>query len=722
MRVILVLRISLWNHRNLRLLIKLSIHFMPNNKLFYSKLLPAALGILVLSGFVAVKEGYKDNVRVTEVAKPSNTYTNAYYTSNKRPLQQQFFIKLPVTSFTPGGWLKKQLELQRDGLTGHLGEISIWLSKKDNAWLNKEGKGTYGWEELPYWLKGYANIGYVLKDQHMINEAKFWIDAVLNNQRDNGDFGPNVEKGEGKRDLWTNMPMLWCLQSYYEYSGDKRVIDVMTKYFKWQLSIPDDKFLEDYWENSRGGDELASVHWLYNLTGDAFLLDLATKIDKNTANWRQKDNLPNWHNVNIAQCFREPAQYYLQSGEQKDLDATYNNYRLIRDLFGQVPGGMFGGDENVRKGYDDPRQAIETCGLVEQVTSDNMLLGITGDPLWADNAEDVAFNTFPAAFTSDYKALRYLTAPNMSISDGKNHHPGIDNQGPFLMMNPFSSRCCQHNHAAGWVYYLEHSWMATPDNGIAAQHYLEGSVKAKVGDGTEVTIQSTTRYPFEDVVNFELAMNKNVNFPLYLRIPSWATNSNITINGKTVLSKAKAGQYVKLENNWKNGDKIALKMPMALNVREWKKNKNSISVNYGPLTYSLKINEDYKKKDSKETAIWDSKWQEGADPAKWPSFEIFPASDWNYALIVDKQRPANSFTVVPKAWPSDNNPFATGNAPLEIKAKGKKVKSWDLDQYGLTAVLPQSPVTTDTKEESLILIPMGAARLRISSFPVTDTK
>ena len=132
-----------------------------------------------------------------------------------------------------------------------------------------------------------------------------------------------------------------------------------------------------------------------------------------------------------------------------DLEATYNDFKLIRTLYGQVPGGMFGADENARKGYDDPRQAVETCGMVEQITSDNMLLPITGDPVWADNAEDVAFNTMPAAFTPDYRALRYLTAPNMVLNDGKNHNPGIDNSGPFLMMNPFSSRCCQHNHAAG---------------------------------------------------------------------------------------------------------------------------------------------------------------------------------------------------------------------------------------------------------------------------------
>src|ERR1700730_10329311 len=217
------------------------------------------------------------------IGKPLNKDSNSYYVSNRSPLERQYFIKLPVNSIKPGGWLRKQLELQRDGLTGNLGEISIWLSKSDNAWLNKEGKGKWGWEELPYWLKGYGNIAYMLGDKRMLSETKFWINAVLNNQRDNGDFGPFVEKGEGKRDLWTNMPMLCCLQSYFEYSKDSRVLNLMSKYFKWELSIPDDKFLEDYWEKSRGGDNLVSVYWLYNYTGEKWLLDLADKIDKNTA-------------------------------------------------------------------------------------------------------------------------------------------------------------------------------------------------------------------------------------------------------------------------------------------------------------------------------------------------------------------------------------------------------------------------------------------------------
>lgn len=655
---------------------------------------------------------------VKPVSKPSGNTSNSFYTSNKEPLIAQSFVKLPLTAFKPGGWLKKALELQRDGLTGNLGEISIWLSKKDNAWLNKEGKGKYGWEELPYWLKGYGDIAYMLNDPKMISEAKFWIEAVLNNQRDDGDFGPSIEKGEGKRDLWTNMPMLWCLQSYYDYSSDPRVLGFMSRYFQWELSIPDDRFLEDYWENSRGGDNLYSVFWLYNRTGEKWLLDLAEKIDRNTANWRQKDNLPNWHNVNIAECFREPAQYYLLSQNAADLQASYNDFKLVRSIYGQVPGGMFGADENARKGYDDPRQATETCGFVEQMTSDQMLLRYTGDTFWAENCEDVAFNSFSAAFMPDYRALRYLTAPNMVVSDSKNHNPGIDNSGPFLMMNPFSSRCCQHNHSAGWVYYAENSWMATPDNGLAAQFYNEGEITAKVGGGTDVTISETTKYPFEESVSFTVSTEKPVSFPLYLRIPSWCRNATVKVNGKKLEASATAGNYLMITDTWKEGDQISLLLPMKLSVRTWDKNKNSVSVNYGPLTYSLKIAENYIKKDSKETAIGDSKWQEGADPQKWPSFEIQPASAWNYGLIVDTKHPENSFRIVRKPWPADNNPFTNENAPLELKAAGVKIPQWGVDQYGLAGVLPQSPLSVRGKKENLTLVPMGGARLRISAFPV----
>lgn len=686
------------------------------------KIFPSACKAITASVLLSlITSAIASGQTVTTVSKIDNHAHNSYYVSNRTPLTPQYFIKLPVTAIKPEGWLKKQLELERDGLTGNLGEISVWLSKTDNAWLNKSGHGKYGWEELPYWLKGYGDMAYVLQDPKMLRETKFWIDAVIKNQRANGDFGPLNETKPGRRDLWGNMPMLWCLQSYYEYSNDSRVLKLMDRYFKYEMSVPDSLFLKDYWENSRGGDNLISVYWLYNRTGEKWLLDLATKIDRNTANWRQTDNLPNWHNVNVAQSFREPATYYMQSKVPADLKASYNDFKLIRDIYGQVPGGMFGADENARKGYDDPRQAVETCGMVEQMTSDEFLLRFTGDTFWADNCEDVAFNTFPAAFLPDYRGLRYLTAPNMVVSDSKNHAPGIDNDGPFLNMNPFSSRCCQHNHAAGWIYYSENSWMATPDNGLAAQLYTEGSVTAKAGNGKPVTIITTTKYPFRDQIEMKIVTNESNSFPIYLRVPKWCDAPVLMINGKAIAVNAKAASYIRISNKWKNGDRVSLRLPMKITTREWAKNKNSVSVNYGPLTFSLKIDEKYvKNTNSKEVAVADAKWQPTADPTKWPTFEIYPASDWNYGLLLNKTNPAASFTVVQEPWPKDNNPFTNANAPIRLKAEGKQIPGWKIDQYGLCGLLPVSPVNTDAPETKLTLVPMGGARLRISAFPVVE--
>jgi hypothetical protein len=239
------------------------------------------------------------------VDRPDAGDGKTFYTGNREPLTPSPFLKLPTGAVKAEGWIGRYLELQRDGLTGHLGEISRWLDKKDNAWLS-EG-GSHGWEEVPYWLKGYGNLGYLLEDEKIIAETKIWLEAIFKSQRADGFFGPGNPEAEKGMDLWPNMIVLFIMQSYYEHCGQKgntaeqkRVLDFMTKYFKFVQTYPDQKFLKTCWENSRGGDLLFSCFWLYNHTGDKFLLEVAEKIHRNTANWMQPSTLPNWHNVNIA--------------------------------------------------------------------------------------------------------------------------------------------------------------------------------------------------------------------------------------------------------------------------------------------------------------------------------------------------------------------------------------------------------------------------------------
>ncbi len=681
------------------------------------------------------------------------------------PLHGGFLKKLPVGQVKPKGWLLEVLTRQKNGLNGQLGTVSEWLDKQDNQWLSDQG--SHGWEEVPYWLRGYTSLAYILNDTAMIQEANQWIEAVLTHQKDNGELGPSITDGNPHiPDLWPKMPMLWALQTYYEATRDQRVLTAMTNYFKWEINIPDQYFLKGYWQSMRGGDNQWSVVWLYNQTGDTTILPLIEKLHRCGADWTMTNDLPNWHGVNVAQGFREPATYYIYSGDQNMLQAAYNNHHNIRQRYGQVPGGMYGADENARPGYTDPRQGAETCAIVEQMASDQIMMAITGDPFWADHCENVAFNSLPAALMPDMRSLRYITAPNMAISDGKNYGGSIDNHlTGMLSMSPFSSRCCQHNHGFGWPYFAEHLVMATNDGGLCTTLYSASETRTTVARGDTVTLIQQTNYPFQEDITLTIRCTHDVNFPLYLRIPAWAQQATVQIVGKDLQSSPLEGElegvilptptsegicnpqpippgkYVKIQRTWKDREQIQLHLPMNITSHTWEQNKGSVSVNYGPLTLSLKIAEQYRQRDPTDDDIlqFDSHWQQHVDKSQWHAWEIFPQSPWNYALKIDKQNLPVDITIIRKPWPADNYPFTLQAVPIQFTAKAYRVPAWGFDDKGMTDTLPithvggdlQSPNLTlrgicnprllsplNTQQEEIIqLVPMGAARLRISAFP-----
>jgi hypothetical protein len=646
---------------------------------------------------------------------------NRFYVSNRAPLAASPLAKLPIGSITPQGWLRRQLELEAQGMVGHLDEVSHWSRFEGNAWSDPKGKGLGGWEEAPYWLKGLGDLGYVLKDERIIKEARRWVEAILASQDESGWFGPRslLTSLDGKPDLWPNMLALNVLQSYYEATGDARVLPFLARYFQWQLRVPEQDFLVGYWPPLRGGDNLETVYWLYNRTGDASLLDLARKIHKRTSDWT--GGVANLHGVNFTQGFREPAEFWMQAREPRFLDATERNYQTMMGLYGQVPGGGFGADENARPGFVDPRQGFETCSMVEFMHSFELLTRVTGHPVWADRCEDVAFNSLPAALTPDLKGLHYLTCPNQVQLDPGDKSPGIQNGGNMFAYSPGEVfRCCQHNVAMGWPYFAEELWLATADNGLCATMYSPCEVTAKVGDGTVVMIREVTDYPFRDTIHFTILTPKPVAFPLYIRRPRWCEKVTLSFDRDPQQPFRKSislgrpqgerdgdnGWYAVLLGTWSDGDQVHLKLPMTVDVRTWKKNHDSVSVDRGPLTYALKIGETWKRIG-------------GSD--RWPDHSVMPSTAWNYGLVLDDKNPAASFEVHEKEGPLADQPFTPEHAPIRLTANAKRIPAWTTDSKGLVQELQPSPVKSDEPTEKVTLIPMGAARLRISSFPVIGT-
>ena len=254
----------------------------------------------------------------------------------------------------------------------------------------------------------------------------------------------------------------------------------------------------------------------------------------------------------------------MQSGEPKFLNAAERNYRTIMDNYGQFPGGGFAADENCRPGYVDPRQGFETCSWVEFMHSFEMLTKISGNPLWADRCEEIAFNSLPAAMTPDLKGLHYLTGANqVATATRLDKSPGIQNGGAMFIYSPWEFRCCQHNVSHGWPYYAEELWLATADGGLCASLYAASEVTAKVGpgEGTTVPDRRDHRLSLQRHHRLEADHAQGRAVPALLarfRAGASSRPSRSTASGGGL--GAKPHSFIRIERDWNSGDAVALRL------------------------------------------------------------------------------------------------------------------------------------------------------------------
>jgi hypothetical protein len=631
---------------------------------------------------------------------------------NRAPLAPSAFYLLPLGSIHPRGWLERQLRIQAGGLSGHLDET--WPDVGPNSgWLGGTGES---WERGPYYLDGLVPLAWLLDDSALKAKAERFINWTLEHQAPSGMIGP-----ASNNDWWPRIVMLKALTQYQELSGDPRVIPVMDRYFRCQLAELPTRPLRD-WGKFRWQDEVLSVLWLYNRTGSSYLLDLARELHGQGHDWTaQYDNFQytqkitaeflklregtglddlaqSTHGVNNGQAVKTGPVWSQVSGSAADRSAVFKMIAEL-DRYHGLPNGMFSCDEHLAG--PDPSQGSELCTVVEFMFSLEQSLAITGEPALGDRLEELAFNALPGAFTDDMWAHQYNQEPNQV--ECSLHRKPWTTDGPesnLFGLEP-NFGCCTANFSQGWPKFTNSLFLRSgnaegdPEDGLVAAVYAPCEVHTIAG-GTAVHIVEETDYPFRATVRLHVNPAAPARFPLRLRIPAWAAGAVIRVNGKTHPSPT-AGSFARLERRWQAGDEVRLELPM--DPRVVRGFRDSVSVERGPLVFSYGVDENWVKlRDRGMTADW----------------QVFPASQWNYAVRIGAADPAATLTVTE----SDPGlqPFARGHAPVTIHATARRVNVWRAED-GAANPLPQSPVNPSEPEQPLALIPYAAAKLRITSFP-----
>lgn len=587
----------------------------------------------------------------------------------------------------PEGWMKRQMQIQAQGLSGNLHKI--WPDIRESAWIGGEREG---WERVPYWLDGFIPLAYLLEDAEMIATAKKYIDAIISKQESDGWICPCPKEKRAEYDTWAVQLITKTLKVYYDCSGDERIPEVIYKALKnYYYLLKDGEISLFDWGKYRWFETFIALNFINERYGDEWIKDLARILreqgfDYNTATKLWKTPRRVWrfdtHIVNLAMMLKwEAVSCGLLGGEYTD---NAEKLRSILEKYNGTAYASFTGDECL-SGIS-PVQGTELCAIVEQMYSYELLYAYTGDRKWAEQLEILAFNALPAAISEDMWTHQYDQMSNQIACEKFNMKAPFGTNGPeshLFGLEP-NFGCCTANFNQGFPKLALSAYMHSGDTVINSM-MLPSRLNA---DGISITLE--TDYPFVNKMNYTI--NAEKAFTFIVRVPSFA--EKLTVNGEKTETKDLTFDISEGET------KISLEFETTpfFNSRP----NNLFAAQNGSLLFSLPIS--YEKKMYEYV-------RDGVE-RKFPycDYELVPTSDWNYAYC--------STAVEAERNGAGDVPFSQSEPPVTLRALMKKIK-WGT-RYGFKTVCAKVPKSLEPlgEAEYMQLIPYGCAKLRMTEMPL----
>ncbi len=625
------------------------------------------------------------------------------------------FMEVPPTAVKPEGFLKEFLQRQKTGLTGNYArqnypfDTIMWAGKITNVGFRDfEYNGRvikvepinawWPYEQTGYLLDGALKLSYLIEDDELRRLFEDNLNYLVNNPDDSGHLGM---KAYNHTSEWPMAVFFKAVIAYCEATGDQRIIEAFHKHYS-SLSV------EDLAIPRRHVNNLEGVIRMYLWTGDRALLDKAVAAyDLHSAYNDRRDDYEDelWfkkiqenkrlvmHGVSCSESLKLPVLLFLATGDDKYLTPAkrYLN-RILTDH--EQASGMPSANEYFSG--RDPLQGYETCVETDLMWAMGYFIMADGDVALADRMERIAYNAFPGSITKDFSNLQYLSAVNQVLATPfSNNSHFLRGQAAWRQYrNNHFPECCGGNMHRAMPNFVLRMWMQSADGAPAAVFYGPSVLNWEY-NGIPIKIEEQTQYPFGESVQFKFTLTGAVKMPFTFRIPAWCRLAEVTLNGKPLSVKTLSGTLVTLEQEWHNGDVLAVNLPMELELcgeRQWQ------YLRRGPLTFAYPV----PYKEQKE---------EPAD--KFSCRTLTPAGDWNYMLDL----PDGDLSKI-KVIENPNTGYAFDNPPIKLEVPARKITNYSMLEC--QRYTPQVPLYFDVCDEqkTITLVPFGCTLTRITAFPL----
>jgi len=599
---------------------------------------------------------------------------------------------LPPASIRPEGWLKRQLQLQADGLTGQLDRV--WPDVSDSKWIGGQHEG---WERVPYWLDGFIPLAWLLDDEDMKARARRYVDHILSHQEEDGWICPCEKNERSHYDVWVVFLICKVLAMYADFTGDERAEAAVEKAL-CQLNTHLNRCTLFGWGQSRWFECYIPLLWLYEKRPQEWLLQLARKLRTQGMDWRyvfedwhfdKPDPKGCWtfitHVVNIAMALKLEALL----GAVEDGPANERARHAIELLWRDhgMAAWHFTGDECLSG--KSPVNGTELCSVAEAMYSYEHLIRFTGDPFWSDLLERITYNALPATISPDMWTHQYdqMTNQIRCVPFEKGTHPFITNgeESHVFGLEP-NYGCCTANMGQAWPKFALSAVMKSSD-GLVVTAIAPVSAKVDV-NGVPVGVRIETDYPFQNSYRVHVTAEKPVSFALKLRIPGFAFDG--------MADGQPAGDGV-ISRCWQGEETVNVTFRTKAQLRE--RPEGMFCLEDGPLLFSVAPGAEWTKVEYVRNGI----------ERKFPycDYHIVPTSEWNYAFA------GTDFIREEKAM--GDIPFSPDAPAVTLSAQMVQIP-W-AEENGACTPLPQSTEPMGDPV-SIRLIPYGCTTLRMTEMPL----